>query len=137
MDYFFVLSGSTIQYKISPKWLKRACKLTNTLHIIPWLGDRVVNTITVLLRSYGLLANCFGGIIDVTNCSMEKYLEVVKIILNTERPSAAMLAKEVPDILIEKHDLWLPRGILEIGYGAKYFDVNSAYEWLSENINVS
>ena len=107
-------------------------QIGNTTHIFPWLGDQVTNTITVLLQVHGLLADCFGGVIDIRNNTSNDFYRVVKNILNGPKISATELANFVPDTIIEKHDPVLPKEIRDIGYGARYFDVEAAWELLNQ-----
>lgn len=105
-------------------------QLGNVLHVLPWLGDRITNTITILLQQTGLLADCFGGVIDIRNASVEAFHRAVGTILATEKPTASDLANTVCDTIIEKHDSLLPKTLRNMGYGAKFFDVEGAWQWL-------
>ncbi len=102
----------------------------NTIHILPWLGDQTTNTITVLLRAEGLSADCFGGIIDIRNCSRESFAGTIENTLRKPKPTPEYLANGIADTIIEKHDPLLPKTIRDIGYGARFFDVNGAYKWM-------
>jgi len=107
-------------------------QLGNTIHVLTWLGDQIVNTITILLRTKGLVANCFGGIIDISNCSLETFVENVKAILNEPKLAASELANLIPDTIVEKHDPVLPKELRDLGYGARFFDVDGSLNWFSE-----
>jgi len=102
----------------------------NTLHVIPWLGDQVINTITVLFRMHGLKANCFGGVIDISDCDVRRLIDVASDVIDGVKPSCQDLAENIPDTVVEKHDIWLSDEIRNIGYGARYFDIDGAWEWL-------
>ncbi|MBW1939982.1 MAG: DEAD/DEAH box helicase [Deltaproteobacteria bacterium] len=105
-------------------------QIGNTVHVLPWLGDQVTNTITVLLRGEGLSVGCFGGVIDIGNSSIESFSNAVKVILSKSKPKPVELAKEVPNTTIEKHDPVLPKKMRDLGYGASFFDVDGAWEWM-------
>lgn len=107
----------------------------STVHILPWLGDRATNTITVFLQMHGLLAECFGGIIDIRNSSPDDFYKVVKKILSGPKISPTELANFIPNTIIEKHDPILPKEIRDIGYGARAFDVDTAWKWLDQFYN--
>jgi len=104
--------------------------LGNTTHVFPWLGDRTTNTITVLLRTAGLSADCFGGIIDIRNCHREPLVKAIENILRRPKPTDECLANGIVDTAVEKHDLLLPKEIRDIGYGTRFFDVDGAYKWM-------
>ena len=102
----------------------------NTVTVLPWVGDKVVNTITALLRGQGLLADCFAGVIDIRNTSIQEFYDAVGNILIASRPTASGLARDIPDTIIEKHDPFLPKELRDVGYGARFYDVEGAWDWL-------
>ncbi len=113
---------------------KKIVEVGNLIHIFPWLGDRVINTITLLLRMHNLIANAYGGVIDISSCTVDEYKNMVKTITNEPKPSNMELANTVIDTVVEKYDLYLPKELRDIDYGGKYFDVDGAWEWfLTEN----
>ena len=111
---------------------RQVIQIGNTVHVLPWLGDRVTNTITVLLQMHGLLADCFGGVIDIRNCLPDDFYGVAKNILNGSKISTTELANFIPNTIIEKHDPVLPKEIRGIGYGSRSFDVDGAWKWFLE-----
>lgn len=111
---------------------RRILQIDDTVHIIPWLGDQIINTATILLRTKGLAADCFGGIIDIREATVSEVQETIKSILSGQKPSAEELAKSVPDTIVEKHDPLLSENIRNLGYGTKFFNVDGAWKFLSE-----
>lgn len=109
---------------------RKILEIGNTLHVFPWRGDRISNTITILLCMNGLSANCFGGIITIENCSSDKFHNTVNKILKGNKINPIKLANHIPDTIMEKHDHFLPKEILDIGYAARRFDIDSAWDWL-------
>lgn len=110
-----------------------ALQTGSTLQILPWLGDRITSTITALLRGQELAADCFGGVIDIRNSSIELFHEAVEAILQEDKPTSAELAAMVLDTIVEKHDPVLPKDLRDLGYGAKFFDVAGAWEWMGRS----
>jgi len=110
----------------------KVLQIGNTVHILPWLGDRITNTITILLRQEGLAADCFGGVIDIRNSSIESFHQAADSILRGAMPQASELASSIPDTIIEKHDPILPKDLRDLGYGTRFFNVNGAWQWFSE-----
>ena len=108
----------------------KVLQIGSTVHVLPWLGDQVTNTITVLLRGEGLSADSFGGVIDIGNSSIESFSKAVKAIRSKSKPNPVELANKVPDTIIEKHDPVLPKEMRALGYGARFFDVDGAWEWM-------
>lgn len=111
---------------------RQIIQIGNIVHIFPWLGDQVTNTITVLLQMHRLAADCFAGIIDIRNCSINDFYNAVKKITYEPKISGTELASHIPDTVIEKHDSLLPKKVRDIGYGARTFDVDGAYKWISQ-----
>jgi ATP-dependent Lhr-like helicase len=107
-------------------------EIGQTIHMLPWLGDRAINAITVLLRQDGINANCFNGIIDIKNCTKEKAQATAASIAEGPKPTAQKLAAGLPNNIIEKHDYILPDELRCLDYGGKCFDVDKALAWLSE-----
>lgn len=102
-----------------------------TVHILPWVGDKIVNTITMLLRSVGLKADCFSGIIDVRDTDIIACKQAFKDILSSPRPQGYELASNLPNTFIEKHDAIVPKELRELNYSAKFFDIDGAWRWIS------
>ncbi|MFK5915341.1 MAG: DEAD/DEAH box helicase [Woeseiaceae bacterium] len=101
-----------------------------TLYLYPWLGDRTVNTIAALLRMSSLKASTYAGIIDIENCTVDEYRNIVINMIASEKPTNNQLANNVPDTIIEKFDIYLPKNIRDVGYGEKNFNVEDAWSWL-------
>lgn len=102
-----------------------------TVHILPWVGDKIVNTITMLLRSVGLKADCFSGIIDVRGTDIIACKQAFKDILSSPRPQGYELASNLSNTFIEKHDAIVPKELRELNYSAKFFDIDGAWRWIS------
>ena len=106
-------------------------QLGTTVHILPWLGDKTVNTITMLLRFAGLKADCFSGIIDVRDTDIAACRQAFKNILSAPRPEGWKLASNVPNTFIEKHDAIVPKELRDLNYAARFFDIAGAWRWMS------
>lgn len=109
-------------------------ELGNRVNVFPWKGDRVTNTITALLRSEGLEASCFGGVVDIMNASSSDFESAARAILSSAKPTPADLAEDIPNTIVEKHDYLLPKPMRDLGYGAKNFDVDGAWQWLEASM---
>lgn len=106
-------------------------QLGSTIHIFPWLGDKIVNTITVVLRNSGLKADSFGGVIDIRNADINAFNTSVQSALASPPPTAWQLAESIPNTFTEKHDALIPKELRDLNYGAKFFDVDGAWRWFS------
>ncbi|MDL2307126.1 DEAD/DEAH box helicase, partial [Desulfovibrio sp. OttesenSCG-928-C06] len=68
----------------------------NTVHIFPWLGDKVVNTITIVLRMAGLKADSFSGVIDVRDTDINACITAIQSVMSSPRPTVWELAESIP-----------------------------------------
>ena len=111
--------------------------LTNgdTVYIVPWRGDKTVNTLSTLLISNGLTVSNFAGIIEVQESSTDEIVAVFHDILERSDLNNSQLAEMVPDKKTEKFDHLLSEELLCAGYGAKFFDIQSALKCIEEMIN--
>lgn len=106
-------------------------QMGTTVHILPWLGDKTVNTITMLLRFAGLKADSFSGIIDVRDTDITTCTQAFKNILSEPCPQGCELASNIPNTFIEKHDAIVPKELRDLNYAAKFFNIDGAWRWMS------
>jgi ATP-dependent Lhr-like helicase len=99
--------------------------------VFTWRGDRTANAITALLRSRGLSANCFAGVIEVGRCGVGQVRQILSEIRKATPPKARELAEHVANVESEKHDRFLTPALLKLGFGTQYFDIADAWEWLA------
>ncbi len=100
------------------------------VYLIPWMGDKIVNTLTMLLVKSGYKANSFRGIIEVDDATHSAVSNCFIDFIEEESESNTELAKMAVNKHTEKYDHLLPEGLLDEGYGAKAFDVSGTKEWL-------
>lgn len=103
-------------------------------YVLPWMGDKVVNTMTALLLRSGFKANSYAGVIEVGDSIVASVQQALKEMLLSGLPSEFELAADVPDKYLDKYDEYLPESLLAKGYGAKAFDVEGTRTWLQENL---
>jgi ATP-dependent Lhr-like helicase len=98
----------------------------NSVYVFPWMGDRVTFTIAILLRRAGLRADCYGRVINVDNASVVLFRGALDSVLAERQPTETELTHIIPNTITDKYDYYLPKDIQDIGYGAKYFDIDGA-----------
>jgi ATP-dependent Lhr-like helicase len=104
---------------------RRLLQLGNRVLILLWKGDRVVRTLTIMLRKYGLDASDFAGIIEVENTSLETVKSCLSTIISeAENVTEFQLAELVEDKFIEKYDEFLPPDLLTKGFGRRSYDID-------------
>lgn len=102
--------------------------------IIPWLGDKTVNTLHALLLQRGFKAGAFAGVIEVEKTTVRDVRQSLTDALKAGLPSESDLARQVAEKHIEKYDEFLPDDLLNEGYGQRAFDVSSARRWLNAEL---
>ncbi|MFN3881101.1 MAG: DEAD/DEAH box helicase [Nitrincola lacisaponensis] len=105
-------------------------------YIFPWMGDKVVNTLTILLIRSGFVCNSFGGVIEIHNSNADDIKNSLFDIEKHGIPNETELAKilSIQQKLIEKYDDYLPENLLTEGYGRKAFDSTAARQWILSNL---
>jgi ATP-dependent Lhr-like helicase len=112
--------------------LKSASMLQSgqTVHMLPWLGDRATNAIALMLRSAGLNSDCSYGVIDVQDANIAQCQQTIQNILAAPCPDECDLAAHVPNTIIEKWDEYMPTELRAMNYAAKSLDVAGAWHWM-------
>ncbi|MBK0124764.1 DEAD/DEAH box helicase [Pantoea sp. S61] len=103
-------------------------------YVLPWMGDKVVNTITALLMRSSFKASSFAGVIEIDDASVSSVQHALKEIQLSGLPSESELAADVPEKYLDKYDDYLPESLLAKGYGAKAYDIEGTQIWLQKNI---
>ncbi|WP_049855369.1 DEAD/DEAH box helicase [Dickeya fangzhongdai] len=104
------------------------------IYVLPWMGDKVVNTITALLMRNSFKASSFAGVIEIDDASVTTVQHTLKQMLFSGLPSESELAADVPEKYLDKYDDYLPESLLAKGYGAKAYDIEGTQFWLRKNI---
>lgn len=111
---------------------KRIISLGKDVYLIPWMGDRIVNTLSVLLDMGGYKANKFAGVVEIERASSSDVSAHLRSFSKDNRPTNAELAKLVENKQTEKYDHLLPEELLNEDYGARAFDIDGTIDWITE-----
>ena len=106
----------------------------NTTYLIPWAGDKIINTLSTLLETMGHETSYYAGIIEITDTSIYQIKQDLTTSLLSNPPSNDELANFVLNKHIDKYDYLLPIELLNIGYGAKHFDINNTMNWIDNEL---
>jgi ATP-dependent Lhr-like helicase len=102
-------------------------------YIFSWMGDKVINTITVLLIKRGYVCSNFAGVIEVQNSNSDDIKNCLIDIANDDLlPDETELSRtlSIQQKLIEKYDEYLPEELLTEGYGRKAFNSRATKQWI-------
>ena len=102
-------------------------------YIFSWMGDKVINTLMVLLMKSGYVCGSFAGVLEVQNASVAALKDFCMVIIKNGIPDEAELSEILPlqQKMIEKYDEYLPEDLLNEGYGRKMFDSKVTKKWIS------
>ncbi|MCY4329754.1 MAG: DEAD/DEAH box helicase [Endozoicomonadaceae bacterium] len=103
----------------------------NATAIFTWRGDKVTNTIAMLLAQQGFKISVCGGVIEAEKSSPAEIKKILRKFAQSDLPNEYQLAKLAPETHIEKFDKYLPEDLLLSSHGARTFSVQGAREWLS------
>jgi len=105
------------------------------VYILPWMGDKIVNTLVVVLTRADYKATAFAGIVEIEKVKISEVIKYLKEFLQIKPPTNTDLAKDIKDKSTEKYDNWLPESLLTEGYGQKVFDIEGTVKWLRLKLN--
>lgn len=100
------------------------------IYIIPWVGDKIINTLIMLLLRENIKSSNYGGVIEIVGMDEYAIFSTFKTMAKQSLPTESELALLVKDKIVEKYDHLLPESLLLNGYGAGAFDISGAQEWL-------
>src|SRR5262249_27000076 len=100
--------------------------------VFPWRGDRIMNTLAVVLSKQGLEIGQDGVAITVGNCTTAALIEVIKALAAGPPPDRVALAGTVRAKVHDKYDRYLSEELLNVAYAARALDVPGAWTSLAE-----
>lgn len=106
------------------------------VYIIPWMGDKIVNTITMLLIKRGYKASNYAGVIELGNAYLDNIKEYLHSLITDISITDTDLAEFVKNKETEKFDNLLPEKLLNKEYGVKAFDIKATMDWLKKEIKL-
>jgi ATP-dependent Lhr-like helicase len=109
---------------------KEMIQFNTSTYIIPWLGDRVINTLVVLLIKHGYKVGAYAGVIEVEDTTVDELRILLTGINKTGALCEVELSKYVPERHLDKFDKLLPENLELEGYGRRSFNVSGLQEWL-------
>ncbi len=100
--------------------------------LFPWRGDRIMNTLAVVLATHGLTVGQDGLAITVGNCSPTQLRELIRKLAAGPAPEPDALAATVRAKVHDKYDRYLSEEVLNRAYAARALDVPGAWATLVE-----
>jgi ATP-dependent Lhr-like helicase len=104
----------------------------DTVYILPWLGDKIANTLSTILVEQGFRVTNSSGIIEIAGTGIKETYSVFNRIVTSPQQPPEQLARCVTAKRTEKFDLFLSEQLLCETYAAKTFDVDGTYQWMRQ-----
>ncbi|KES10154.1 Lhr-like helicase [Snodgrassella alvi SCGC AB-598-O11] len=111
---------------------ERLIQYDNTVYILTWEGDKVINTLFALLHRKYLTLAINNGIILVYDKSIEDVEKILKQLAEEDFGEDWALAQLVPEQKQEKFDSYLPEHLLLMKYARQAFDLQATKKWLQQ-----
>jgi ATP-dependent Lhr-like helicase len=96
--------------------------------LFPWAGDRVMDTMALMLRAAGMDVVGSGVALRVRKVEPASLLDEVRSLAGAAPPDPVALAGEVLNKERERYDRHLPDALLDAGYASQHLDVPGAVE---------
>lgn len=98
----------------------------NEISLITWHGDWVNDALALLLSRYGLQASNEGLVVNITESTKERVLEVLGEIVELENIDPVFLLNEAKNTLREKWDWALPEAVGRRSFASLSLDLAGA-----------
>ncbi|MEG9250131.1 DEAD/DEAH box helicase [Arthrobacter sp. Soc17.1.1.1] len=98
--------------------------------LFPWAGDRIMNTLHVLLSSEGIAASQDGVALNCRKISPAELAGLLHQLAASEQPTPTGLAQTVLVKTQDKHDVHLNDDLLTHSYAASSLDIPGAWSTL-------
>ena len=119
-----LLEGARANYKhmeLDRKWILQS---GSEVQIVPWCGDVIKDTLTLMLQARGKRTVFDGGLsISVRDSSVLSIREMLQNIADGSAEDPIQLAASVPNKTIEKWDGMLPDDLLSASFASAKLDV--------------
>ena len=104
----------------------------DAVFLFPWVGDRALFTLSMMLREVGFACDVEGPSVMVTNAGRGSILSTLGDILRQPPPEAQQLTKFIENREIDKWDWVLTEDLAEESAGARLLDIPKAWSAVEE-----
>jgi len=101
-----------------------------TTWIFPWMGDRVMNTLSVLFTTHDIETSRDGAALSLHRTTPEEVRGIIEGLLQRPLPDPIRLAASVSIRTQDKHDNYLGEALLNAAYAARDLDLPGAWATL-------
>jgi ATP-dependent Lhr-like helicase len=133
-----LLKGARANYKhmgLDRVWILQN---GNEVQILPWCGDAIKDTLTLMLQAKGQRTVCDGGLsVSVKEASIESVLQILREIEAEPAIDTLQLASTVPNKISEKWDGMLPDELLCASFASAKLDVKGVQDLLKRRFKAN
>lgn len=102
--------------------------------LLPWMGDRVCNTLAAMLKTTGQEAShTGGGMVEVKNSSAQTLQSSLSDLANST-PTLDQLIKTVKRTAPEKFDEYLSDELAVKSFASRAFDIKTSINWINQDL---
>lgn len=100
------------------------------ISLFPWKGDRVMQTIVLLLRKENIKASLYKSHIELEFVPMDSLKVAVYNIINNSEINPVDLVKKIRHLDRDKHDEYISLELKQMAYAHSELDLQGAMEFL-------
>lgn len=100
------------------------------VHLYLWKGDRIQDTVALMLQSRGLRASNHGIFLEVCRANLDQVRMALESIRENATTDAPAVAADVANKLREKWDHLLPEDVLNVSFASLYLDIEGVQQAL-------
>lgn len=97
--------------------------------LFPWKGDRILETIVLMLRHASISADRVGSHIEIEYASVDNLTSAVASILRQGEINPTDLLSKVKNLDLEKFSKYLPIELKKISYAHSHLDIKGALDF--------
>jgi ATP-dependent Lhr-like helicase len=112
------------QLDLDNSWIKEA---GSEVHLFLWKGDRIQDTLTLILQARGLAAMNHGVFIEIRKSERGEIVAILEEILSEPHINGLEIAAGVQNKAREKWDGLLPDDLLNAGFLSENVDMDGTY----------
>jgi len=101
-------------------WIRQA---GSEVHVFLWKGDRIHDTLMLILQAKGLEATSHGIYVEIRQTEEAIVIDVLEEILRLPPPDSVEIAATVQNKMRQKWDALLPADLLDAGFASENLDL--------------
>ena len=126
-----MLSEARLQFKNLNLDTKEILSASPDVLIFPWLGDRALGTLALLLMSRGIVTTIEPPALCAKDCDVGSVERVFATLTDVESEDSMRLVQHVRNKVLEKHHRFLDERLLALDYVSSHVDLAGVAAWIA------